>query len=68
MLENSKAKLERKHIDMIIANNLKVEGAGFGTDTNRVTMITKNHIKELELMDKSKVAEEILTYILTQRG
>lgn len=68
MLENSKAKLERKNIDMIVANNLKTEGAGFGVDTNCVTMITKNEVKELELMDKSKVAEEILSYILTQRG
>ena len=68
MLENSKGKLERKNIDMIVANNLKTKGAGFGTDTNCVTMITKNQVKELELMDKSKVAEEILSYILEQRG
>ncbi len=68
MLENSRAKLERKNIDMIVANNLKTKGAGFGTDTNVVTMITKKQVKELELMDKSKVAEEILTYILEQRG
>ena len=68
MLENSKAKLQRKNIDMIVANNLKTEGAGFGTDTNRVTMITKDDVKELELMDKSKVAEELLNYILEQRG
>ena len=53
---------------MIVANNLKTKGAGFGTDTNCVTMITKNQVKELELMDKSKVAEEILSYILEQRG
>ena len=53
---------------MIVANNLKVKGAGFGTDTNVVTMITKEEVKELELMDKSKVAEEILTYIIEQRG
>ena len=68
MLENSRAKLEKKNIDMIVANNLKVKGAGFGTDTNVVTMITKEEVKELELMDKSKVAEEILTYIIEQRG
>ena len=68
MLENSRAKLEKKNIDMIVANNLKVAGAGFGTDTNVVTMITKKEVKELELMDKSKVAEEILTYIVEQRG
>lgn len=68
MLENSRTKLERKNIDMIVANNLKTQGAGFGTDTNVVTMITRDEVKELELMDKSKVAEEILTYILEQRG
>lgn len=68
MLENSRTKLERKNIDMIVANNLKIKGAGFGTDTNVVTMITKEEVKELERMDKSKVAEEILTYILEQRG
>ena len=68
MLENSKAKLQRKNIDMIVANNLKTEGAGFGVDTNCVTMITKDAVKELELMDKSKVAEELLNYILEQRG
>lgn len=68
MLENSRAKLEKKNIDMIVANNLKVKGAGFGTDTNVVTMITKEEVKELEQMDKSKVAEEILTYIMEQRG
>ena len=42
MLENSRAKLARKNLDMIVANNLKVEGAGFGTDTNVVTIITKD--------------------------
>lgn len=68
MLENSRAKLERKNIDMIVANNLKTKGAGFGTDTNVVTMITKTQVKELELMEKSEVAEKILTYILEQRG
>ena len=64
MLENSKAKLEKKNLDMIVANNLKVQGAGFGTDTNVVTLITKDTIKELELMSKDKVADAILTAIL----
>lgn len=64
MLENSKAKLERKNLDMIVANNLKVQGAGFGTDTNVVTLITKDTIKELELMSKDQVADAILTAIL----
>ena len=64
ILENSKAKLEKKNLDMIVANNLKVQGAGFGTDTNVVTLITKDTIKELELMSKDQVADAILTAIL----
>lgn len=64
MLENSKAKLEKKNLDMIVANNLKVQGAGFGTDTNVVTLITKDTIKELELMSKDQVADAILSAIL----
>ena len=64
MLENSKAKLEKKNLEMIVANNLKVQGAGFGTDTNVVTLITKDTIKELELMSKDQVADAILTAIL----
>ena len=64
MLENSRAKLEKKNLDMIIANNLKVAGAGFGTDTNIVTMITKDKEIELEIMSKSDVAKCILDKIL----
>lgn len=64
MLENSKEKLYKKNLDMIVANNLKDEGAGFGTDTNRVTLITKEDVRELELMSKAGVAEEILSAIL----
>ncbi|MBO5166564.1 MAG: bifunctional phosphopantothenoylcysteine decarboxylase/phosphopantothenate--cysteine ligase CoaBC [Lachnospiraceae bacterium] len=64
MLENSRAKLEKKHVDMIVANNLKQAGAGFGTDTNVVTLITKDDIKELPLMSKDAVAEAILDTIL----
>lgn len=63
MLENSKAKLEKKNLDMICANNLKVDGAGFGTDTNVVTLITKNDVKELPIMSKVEVAENILNEI-----
>ena len=63
MLANSQAKLERKHIDMIAANNLKVEGAGFGTDTNVVTIITKDGIEELEKMTKAEVAHHLLDRI-----
>ena len=63
MLENSKAKLEKKNLDMICANKLKVDGAGFGTDTNVVTLITKNDVKELPIMSKAEVAENILNEI-----
>lgn len=64
MLENSRAKLARKNVDMIVANNLKVAGAGFGTDTNVVTIITKDDCKQLELMSKSEVAASIVDEIL----
>ncbi len=64
MLENSKKKLEKKNVDMIAANNLKVEGAGFGTDTNVVTLITKKEIKELPILTKEEVAARILDTIL----
>jgi len=60
MLENSKAKLIKKNIDMIIANNLKVAGAGFGTDTNIVTIITADDAVELPIMSKSDVADKII--------
>lgn len=63
MLENSKAKLEKKNLDMICANNLKVEGAGFGTDTNVVTIITKDNVLELPIESKELVAEHILDEI-----
>lgn len=63
MLENSRAKLARKNIDMIAANNLKVKGAGFGTDTNVVTIITKEQEKELPMMSKEEVADALLTEI-----
>ena len=66
MLENSREKLARKNVDMIVANNLKVAGAGFGTDTNVVTLITKDACKELELMSKADVAEVIVTECLTK--
>lgn len=64
MLENSKAKLEKKNLDMICANNLKVDGAGFGTDTNVVTLITKDDVMELPMMSKEDVADEILNQIM----
>ncbi|MBP3506378.1 MAG: bifunctional phosphopantothenoylcysteine decarboxylase/phosphopantothenate--cysteine ligase CoaBC [Lachnospiraceae bacterium] len=64
MLENSKAKLAKKNIDMIVANNLKVLGAGFGVDTNVVTLITKDEVVELPQMSKEDVAEKILDAIM----
>ena len=63
MLENSKAKLEKKKVDMIAANNLKEDGAGFGTRKNVVKLITKDSVKELPLMDKANVAHAILDEI-----
>ena len=66
MLENSKAKLNRKNADMIVANNLKDTGAGFGTDTNLVTLITKDGDRQLELMGKDQVAKAVVDAILKQ--
>ncbi len=63
MLANSRAKLENKNIDMIVANNLKVAGAGFGVDTNVVTIITKDSVTELPQMSKEAVAGKILDAI-----
>lgn len=67
MLENSRKKLEKKNLDMIVANNLKVQGAGFGTDTNIVTLIGKDFEEELPIMEKEKVAGCILDRILKMR-
>lgn len=64
MLENSRAKLAKKNVDMIVANNLKVAGAGFGTDTNVVTIITKDDNTQLERMSKAAVAASIVDEIL----
>ena len=67
MLENSKKKLVKKNLDMIIANNLKVKGAGFETDTNIVTMITPDCVTELELMSKDDIATLLINHILALR-
>lgn len=67
MLENSKAKLTKKNLDMIAANNVKVDGAGFGVDTNVLTLITSDDIKELPLMSKDEAAESLLDEILKRR-
>ena len=68
MLENSRRKLISKNLDMIVANNLKVEGAGFGVDTNVITMVTPGKEIALEMMSKDEAAEQILDEILRQRG
>ncbi len=64
MLENSRRKLEKKNVDMICANNLKVEGAGFGVDTNVMTIITAEHTTQLPLQSKESVANVILNQAL----
>ena len=65
MIDNSKEKLSKKNLDMICANNVKEEGAGFGTTTNAVTIITKDEVKEIPLADKSDVAKNIIDSIVS---
>lgn len=60
MLENSRAKLNKKRVDLICANNLKVAGSGFGVDTNIITLITADHVEELPLLSKEDTANRIL--------
>ena len=64
VIDNSRAKLAKKNLDMVIANNLKVDGAGFGTDTNVITMITKTDCTEFPKMSKFEVAGCIFDAIL----
>lgn len=64
MLENSRKKLIKKNVDMIVANNLKVQGAGFGGDTNVVTLITEDKTVELPLQSKEDVAGKLLEEIM----
>ncbi len=68
MVENSLAKLQRKKLDMVVANNLKVAGAGFGVDTNVVTLITAAGVEELPLMSKHEVAAALLDRISAKRN
>lgn len=69
LLSNSRAKLGKKHIDMIVANNLKQQGAGFGTDTNIVTLITPEEEIQLEQMTKEQVAVKLFDKIISiQKG
>lgn len=64
LVAQARAKLVRKHVDLIAANNVKVAGAGFGTDTNVVTLITEDGIRELELMSKEEVAVRLTDELL----
>lgn len=66
MLENSSKKLVSKNLDMIVANNLKVAGAGFGVDTNVVTIITAEGVKELPIMSKEEVANALVDEIMSR--
>lgn len=65
LVENSRAKLLKKNVDMICANNLKVAGAGFGVDTNVITLITKDNTVEMALQSKESAANAILDQALT---
>ena len=67
MIENSKAKLTKKNLDMIAANNVKVDGAGFGVDTNVLTLITSDSCTELPLMSKAQAADALLDEIIKRR-
>ncbi len=67
MMEYSRKKLEKKNLDMIAANNLRTEGAGFGTDTNVLTLITAAGERQLERMSKEAAANELLSEILRLR-
>ncbi len=64
LIENARKKLEKKNIDMIVANSLREKGAGFGVDTNKVTIISKTAEKSLPLLSKAEVADKILDEIL----
>ena len=67
MLENARGKLERKHLDLIAANDLREPGAGFGTETNRLTLLDARVALELPLMDKREAAHALLDQILLRR-
>lgn len=68
MLENSRRKLDKKNLDMIVANNLKDKGAGFGVDTNLITIITRDRELQPELMSKQDAANCILDEIIRKIG
>lgn len=68
LIENARQKLKKKHVDMIVANSLRVEGAGFGGDTNVVTMITEDEEISLGKMSKEETASQIIDKILAARA
>ena len=68
LIENSRKKIDSKHIDLIAANNLKVAGAGFGVDTNVLTLITNDEIRELPMMSKEECADMLLDRIMEMRA
>lgn len=68
LIKNSKKKLQEKNADLIVANNLRTEGAGFGTETNRVTFLTPDGERVFPLLTKEEVAMEILDYYLRSKG
>lgn len=66
MEQNSREKLKKKNLDLIVANNLKQAGAGFGTNTNIVTLLSESDTVQLPMMSKEEVADRLLTYIMKQ--
>lgn len=68
VLENAREKLQKKHLDMIVANNVKVAGAGFAGNTNVVTIVTAEEEKELGLLSKDETAKQILDEILRRKN
>ena len=65
MLENSRAKLQKKNADLIAANSLRDEGSGFGTDTNHLVLIKRDGVTDLPLLSKSDAADRLLDELLT---
>ena len=68
LIENAKDKLVKKNCDMIVANHLKTPGAGFQGNTNIVSMITHNGIKDYDILTKDELAYEILTQLHNMEG
>ena len=64
LIENSQSKLQKKNVDMICANSISTDKTGFGVDTNKVTLIFKNHVEELPLCSKEETADMILDHII----